>query len=1029
MSIRLYNHGTGHTEFDGYGFCTANNLDEADAVALYMPSTDELDDIFNRKGDYVEVIVYTSDKEEDIRAATNYDIKLLITSNMSKEEQRFRVKRFISEYYERLQLWTTKSFYEKAMNIMPSMLWLKRKDGVHKYVNDFFCKVVNKERDDVEGRRHAYIWNVEDDDISCIKSEEQAMKQGTMVESVEDVTLNNGETMRLSTFKAPVYDRRGKVYGTVGVGIDTTMENVLSEAIRKRNSSYETLFLTLGCGILNCDLEGNVISANNAAVRILGFNSLEELMQDSFKYISSVVVEDDRENMVNSIKSLKKEGDSCSLEYRVRHKDGRMLYVMGDVKLMYIDGQYQYQRYMLDFTEWKESERRQKDFNKNVMAALGSDYTIIIYVSLATGKGELIAIAPEYDLGDKSHIRGTLEFKKLANKFIELYVDDEYKKELSEQFDTERLCDTFDKSNCMIKNFRTNKGVYLRVKAVRFDTDEGKCMVLGLSDVDDEVRAEIRKRMELESALVAANSANEIKSSFLSNMTHDIRTPMNAIVNYIRLASKNIDNKERVAGYIDKMTMSCNHLLELVNNTLDMSKLESGKMEINRNECWIPELINKVTSVIGGMARDRNISLETNVKKLEHEHVCCDDLRMHQILINVLSNAVKYSKENGWVKFEVQEIRSDENTCDYMFVVEDKGIGMGDEFLSKLFTSFERENNTTVSGIQGTGLGMAITKNLLNLMNGAINVESEKGVGTKVTITVPFEIDKKYSVVTQIEELKGKRALVISREYQVCAKLERILGSYEMHVEWTLSEDEDKFRILHAQEYNDFYDLYVVDYWEGSYEKSIGLLRYIKDRCVHESCMIVIGDNEDISRADLRHRTDEFKIDGICTKPIDIVDFSTTLQKAVRDEKELGVSESNAKKHVLLVEDNEINREIALELMSDFSNIKVDEAENGEIAVEKVRNSSPGYYSLVLMDVQMPVLNGYGATLKIRQLDDEMNSKVPIFAMTANAFEEDKQKALACGMNGHISKPIEIEELYGVLKDMLLGKMDGGIDN
>ena len=414
-----------------------------------------------------------------------------------------------------------------------------------------------------------------------------------------------------------------------------------------------------------------------------------------------------------------------------------------------------------------------------------------------------------------------------------------------------------------------------------------KKYILVLSD-----RTSDRKMNQaLSEAVRAAETANRAKSTFLSNMSHDIRTPMNAIIGFTTLAVSSIDNKNKVKDYLSKILSSSNHLLSLINDILDMSRIESGKLHLEETEVSLSEVLHDLKTIISGQIYAKQLELYMDAMDVANEDVYCDKTRLNQVLLNLLSNAVKFTPAGGTVSVRLKQFPAPtKGSALYEFRIKDNGIGMSQEFVQKIFSPFERERTSTVSRTQGTGLGMAITKNIVDMMGGTVEVQTEQGKGTEFTVRLPLRIQSAHRRVEKIPELEGPA--------------------------------------LPA------------------------------------------------ARPDFRDR------------------------------------------RILLVEDNELNSEIAAEILSQYG-FQVDTAKNGAEAVEKVQHSKPGDYDLVLMDVQMPVMNGYEATKRIRSLGDPALAKITILAMTANAFEEDKRKALECGMDGFLSKPIAVEELIGTLQNNL----------
>ena len=526
---------------------------------------------------------------------------------------------------------------------------------------------------------------------------------------------------------------------------------------------------------------------------------------------------------------------------------------------------------------------------------------------------------------------------------------------------------------------------------------------------------------KLQVAVEKAESANRAKSTFLSNMSHDIRTPMNAIIGFTTLALSNIDDTERVKDYLGKTLASSNHLLSLINDVLDMSRIESGKIHLEEVEVNLSDVLHDLKTIVSGQIYAKQLELYMDVMDVTDEDVYCDKTRLNQILLNLLSNAIKFTPAGGTVSVRVRQLAGKVHGCgQYEFRIKDNGIGMSPEFAQKIFEPFERERTSTVSGIQGTGLGMAITKNIVDMMGGTIEVQTAQGKGTEFTVCVPMRAQTEQRPVEKITELEGLKALVVDDDFNTCDSVTKMLVKVGMRAEWTLSGKEAVLRARQSIEMSDAYHAYIID-WRLPDMNGIEVTRQI--RSLHDDTPIIILTAYDWS--DIEVEAKAAGVTAFCAKPMFLSDLRETLMSALGQKPTDAVQgllpEKNADfkgKHILLVEDNELNREIAQEILREYGFL-VDSAENGAVAVEKVSTAAPGSYDLVLMDVQMPIMDGYTATRKIRALDDPARAKLPILAMTANAFDEDRRNALESGMNGFLSKPIVIDDLVQELHKIL----------
>ena len=559
---------------------------------------------------------------------------------------------------------------------------------------------------------------------------------------------------------------------------------------------------------------------------------------------------------------------------------------------------------------------------------------------------------------------------------------------------------------------KTGERRWFHIVAMGSEVNRKKKYILVMSD-----RTSDRSMNQaLSEAVRAAETANRAKSTFLSNMSHDIRTPMNAIIGFTTLAVSNIDDKKRVRDYLGKILSSSNHLLSLINDILDMSRIESGKIHLEETEVSLSDVLHDLKTIISGQIHAKQLELYMDAMDVTNEDVYCDKTRLNQILLNLLSNAVKFTPAGGTVSVRIRQCPGTQKGSGlYEIRVKDNGIGMSQEFVKKIFSPFERERTSTVSRTQGTGLGMAITKNIVNMMGGTIEVHTEQGKGTEFIVRLPFRIQSEHQRIEKIAELEGLKALVVDDDFNTCDSVTKMLVRVGMRSEWTLSGKEAVLRARQSMELGDAFHAYIID-WRLPDMNGIEVTRQI--RSLGDDTPIIILTAYDWSDIEVEARA--AGVTAFCAKPMFMSDIRNTLmsaigQKLAEDTILPSVDSDFRGRCILLVEDNELNSEIAVEILNEYGFL-VDTAENGVEAVQKVRNSTPGNYDLVLMDVQMPVMNGYEATKQIRALDDPALAGITILAMTANAFDEDRKKALKCGMDGFLSKPIVIEELISTLQ-------------
>ena len=524
---------------------------------------------------------------------------------------------------------------------------------------------------------------------------------------------------------------------------------------------------------------------------------------------------------------------------------------------------------------------------------------------------------------------------------------------------------------------------------------------------------------KLEIALQHEGAANRAKREFLFNMSHDIRTPMNAIIGFTSLAATHIDNREQVLDYLKKISTSSQHLLSLINDVLDMSRIESGKVKIEEKAVHLPDLVHDVRSIIQPNVAAKRLSLFIDTMDIEDEDIITDPLRLNQILLNILSNAIKFTPTGGMISIRIAQKNGAPKGCVcYEFRIKDNGIGMSEEFQKHIFEEFSREESSTVSGIQGTGLGMSITKNIVDLMGGTIALTSEPGKGTEFIVTLCFTRSGQKAEPKQLPQLEGLRALVADDDTNTCLNVSTMLSKIGMRPEWTISGKEAVIRTKYAVEQGDAFSVYIID-WLIPDMNGIEIVRQIR-KVIGNRCPIIILTAYDW--ADIEDEARAAGVTAFCEKPLFLSELRRVLAEPFRAEPASEPAQPTAAdlkgKKLLLVEDNELNREIALEILKEAGFV-VDTAEDGAVAVQKIKQAAPGQYDLILMDIQMPNLDGYEATRQIRALPDAEKANIPIFAMTANAFEEDRQNALEAGMNGHIAKPLDVPHLLRVLADAL----------
>ena len=667
-----------------------------------------------------------------------------------------------------------------------------------------------------------------------------------------------------------------------------------------------------------------------------------------------------------------------------------------------------------------------------IVNALSRDYINVYGVNARNASARIIKTT-EYSSDDRLEQDYQKEFSytEIIQRYIDNYVFHEDRQGLAEALALEQIADKLNSGTEYSGTYRVQTGGAIHIYQFTCVTDltedesggrRGDFFLIGFRNIDEIVRKEQEQKAILEEALAEAQHANIAKTTFLNNMSHDIRTPMNAIIGFTTLAVSHIENKEQIKSYLSKILTSSKHLLSLINDILDMSRIESGKVKIEEDEVSLPEILHDLKTIVQSDVRSKQLSLHFDTLDVTNETIICDKLRLNQVLLNILSNAMKYTKSGGSVSVRI--IQTDDaqaGYASYQFRIKDNGIGMSKEFLEHVFEPFEREQTSTVSGIQGTGLGLAITKNIVDMMKGTITVTSEEGKGSEFVVSFRFRVkndsdDMEY--MEYMEHLKGLRALVVDDDVHTCTSVSKMFASIGMRVDWTTRGEEAAIRAEFAKEQNEPFSAFLID-WLIPDLNGIETARRLR-RIVGDEAIIIISTAYDW--ADIEEDAKAAGVTAFCSKPLFLSELREILTAPYRKTEEIEEQDTSTPflsgKKILLVEDNEINQEIARAILEEAGMV-IDTADDGTEAVERIETVQAGTYDLILMDIQMPVMDGYEATRRIRALDDPAKANIPIVAMTANAFEEDRQRAFDAGMNDHVAKPIDVPSLMETLQKIL----------
>ncbi len=669
-----------------------------------------------------------------------------------------------------------------------------------------------------------------------------------------------------------------------------------------------------------------------------------------------------------------------------------------------------------DLTKQKDLDMAMHHKNL-IIQKLADEFTGICYVNLDEGTMVDYRVDTMWDFWENQQ-KEEFNYLERVEQFAEFCVLEKDKEKYKHNLNPETIKNNLKEQETYFFDYRVKEEDeihYYRAKIVADNYSiENSFVIIGFKNIDEEMK---QQRL-LEETLQYAQHASKAKTNFLSNMSHDMRTPMNAIMGFTSLANANIDNKEKVKEYLQKITKSGNHLLSLINNILDMSHIESGKMVLNEREENLAEILHDLERMLQPQLEKKNLDFFIDTCEVREELVYCDRIRLEQVLLNIFNNAIKYTESGGMISVRIiQKENQQREYGNYEFYIKDTGKGMSKEFLQHVFEPFEREEKNDSDDTQGTGLGLSIVKNIIDMMNGKIEVISEKGKGSEFIISLTFKLQTTKRVEYDFSQIEGWKALVVDDDFFTCYTVTRMLREIGMCTEFAINGKEAIQKVKKAKEVQDDFLFYIVD-WMMPGMSGVEVVKEIRKEIGDKVPIVVLTayDKEKIAE-----EAKEAGVTAICEKPLFMSNLKEMIAtvyewKEVEEDKKEVVMDFSGKK-VLLAEDIEINQEIANEILTEKGFI-VTIVENGKEAVECIKQAKPGEYDIILMDIRMPEMNGYEATKAIRELDSPYKD-IPIVAVTANAFEDDRQMSFRVGMNEHISKPLEEEKMFAVLWTLL----------
>jgi len=682
----------------------------------------------------------------------------------------------------------------------------------------------------------------------------------------------------------------------------------------------------------------------------------------------------------------------------------------------------------LELQEQLLAQEKEQEQQGRMITALASDYWSVYYLELDTDHG--VCYQSHSDL-DGTGFKAGERFKYLESvtAYANKYITDQYRDEFLRFIQPENIIKSLSEKGVISYTYTVLRhGVesyeMVRFAAVRNPNDKDDITVHNVgacfTDVDAETRKALEQNQVLSDALEQAEEANRAKTAFLSNMSHEIRTPMNAIIGLDNIALNDPDTPPQIREYLEKIGDSAEHLLNLINDILDMSRIESGRMTLKNEEFSFSKLLETINIMMSGQCSEKGLDYQCHINSQVDDYYIGDNMKLRQVLINILGNAVKFTPEGGRVDFDVKKSAEYDGQSTLVFTIADTGIGMSADYLPHIFDTFSQEDSSTTSKYGSSGLGLAITKNIVEMMNGTIEVESEKGKGSVFTVTVTLMNSDRHGSEAEADDISPQdmTVLIIDDDPVACEHARLVLekAGIASEIADCGAKAIEMVKLRHAR--REPYNLILVD-WQMPEMDGVETTRQIRQIVGRESAIIILTAYrwDDVLEEALQAGVDSFIPKPLFANTV-IDEFRSAMKrKGVLIKARENKADLNGRR-ILLAEDVQINAEIMVMILGN-RNMETDVAENGRIAVEKFAEHPAGYYDAILMDMRMPEMDGLEATRTIRAMEREDAATIPIIALTANAFDEDVQRSMQAGLNAHLSKPVQQDVLYETLESLI----------